>query len=458
MNSFSLIYEITRPITMPAIRIFYKRIQISNLKHLSKKGPVFICSNHVNAFMDPISIQLHTNRQIFSLARGDAFKKPFMRWLLTQWKLIPIYRLSEGAENLGRNEETFLTCSKVLSKGNALVIYPEAICVQERRLRKLKKGAARIAFGVEEQMNFGSNLVLLPVGLNYSAPKKFRSNLFMNFGEPIETSKYAELYKLDKAKALNELTAELEQAMKKLVVNIQHKENDRLVEDIYLIYKEQLMIELGLDPLDLEDDFRVSCDIANAVNYFQVNQPQLVEEGRLKMNVYTDMLRAQDIPDHLLTAKGLQSINGLRVVVDILTFIICMPLFLAGLIMNYPPYKLGHVAADKLAKEVEFHASVNMTVGWFSWIAYYAAQLIIVGLFSRSWLILGLYALLVPLTGLYVLGLFPLLKEAAGRRKLFGLMKRNKAQFENMVRQRAEVIDFFEKAKVDYCRYIKSLN
>lgn len=119
-------------------------------------------------------------------------------------------------------------------------------------------------------MNFGSNLVLLPVGLNYSAPKKFRSNLFMNFGDPIATAKYAELYKLDKAKALNELTSELEQAMKKLVVNIQHRENDRLVEDIYLIYKGQLMIELGLDPLDLEDDFQVSCDIANAVNYFQV--------------------------------------------------------------------------------------------------------------------------------------------------------------------------------------------
>lgn len=458
MNSFSLIYEITRPITMPAIRIFYKRIQINNLKHLSKKGPVFICSNHVNAFMDPISIQLHTNRQIFSLARGDAFKKPFMRWLLTQWKLIPIYRLSEGAENLGRNEETFLTCSKVLSKGNALVIYPEAICVQERRLRKLKKGAARIAFGVEEQMNFGSNLVLLPVGLNYSAPKKFRSNLFMNFGEPIETSKYAELYKLDKAKALNELTAELEQAMKKLVVNIQHKENDRLVEDIYLIYKEQLMIELGLDPLDLEDDFRVSCDIANAVNYFQVNQPELVEEVRIEMNAYTDILRNLDISDQSLTVKGLQSISGLRVGVDALIFIISMPLFVAGLIMNYPPYKLGHVAADKLAKEVEFHASVNMVVGWFSWIAYYAVQLIIVGLLLRSWLLLGVFALSVPLTGLYVLWLFPLLKEAEGRRKLFSLMKRNKVQYENILRKRAEVIGFFERAKTVYCEYLKSTN
>lgn len=100
MKSFSLIYELTRPIVVPSIGTFYKQIQIKNHKNFPAKGPVFICGNHVNAFMDPLAIQLNNGRQIFTLARGDVFAKPFMRWLLTKWKIIPIYRESEGKENL----------------------------------------------------------------------------------------------------------------------------------------------------------------------------------------------------------------------------------------------------------------------------------------------------------------------------------------------------------------------
>jgi hypothetical protein len=37
---------------------------------------------------------------LFSLARGDAFKNNFFAYLLYQLKLLPVYRVSEGVENL----------------------------------------------------------------------------------------------------------------------------------------------------------------------------------------------------------------------------------------------------------------------------------------------------------------------------------------------------------------------
>lgn len=451
MNNFSLIYEIMWPLTRPAIRIFYKRIQFKNLSNLPPEGAVLLCGNHVNAFMDPVSVQLHTSRQVFSLARGDAFKKPLMHWVLTQLKIMPIYRISEGVENLHKNEDSFLASSKVLINGNPLIIYPEAICVQERRIRKLKKGAARIAFGVEEQSDFEAGLVILPLGVNYSDPKKFRSNLFINFGEPIKATKYADLYKSDKAKAINELTADIEKAMKKLVVNIHHKENDQFVEELYLVYKEQLRHDMGLDPHSLEDDFKVSRDIAEAVNYFQINEPQLVETAKEKMSTYLKMLNEFGLTDHLFTPGGLQSISGARLAADIVLSVIGMPVFVAGLIMNYLPYKLGHTMANKLAKEVEFHASINMTISWFSWIAYYLLQLLAVALLFRNWTYVGAYALLAPLTGMYVLRFYPVLQMAAARRKIFSLKKNNKTQFEKLIGMRKELIEFLDNAKRRYC-------
>ena len=38
----------------------------------------------------------------------------------------------------------------------------------------------------------------------YSEAKKFRSKLFINFGDPVSIKKYEEAYKLDKVKAINE--------------------------------------------------------------------------------------------------------------------------------------------------------------------------------------------------------------------------------------------------------------
>ena len=454
MSNFSPLYGICRYIVMPSIRIFYKRIHIRNFENLPKEGAVFICSNHVNAFMDPVSLQLHTGRQIFSLARGDVFNKPFMSWLLTRWKIIPIYRQSEGAENLYKNEYSFSMSRNVLNTGNPLIIYPEAICVQERRIRKLKKGAARIAFDVEEQNNFEANLIILPLGMNYSEPSRFRSNLFMNFGEPIFTSKYNELYKQDKAKAINDLTAEIEREMKKLVINIQHKENDDLVEQLYVIYKPQLIREIGHDQNNLEHDFSVSDKIANAVNYFQEKEPQLVDDVKQKMENYTSVLSELDIADDLLSPQGSQTVNSGRILLDVLLSIAGMPLFLVALLMNYLPYKLGHRSASKLAKEIEFHASINMTIGWFSWIGYYLLQLLIVGLCFRNWTLLGAYAIAVPLTAWFALHFAPFLKRTGQRRRLLKLKRSDKDRFEELVAQRKKMFDMLDAAKEKYCQSI----
>ncbi len=442
MKNFSLLYEITRPFVMPAIRVFYKKIQIKNFKNLPVRGGVLICSNHVNAFMDPVSIQLHTSRQLFSLARGDAFNKPFLRWLLTQWKLIPIYRLSEGAENLKKNDTTFLLSQEVLTNGNPLIIYPEAICIQERRIRKLKKGAARIAFGVEEQGDFKEDLLILPVGLNYSNPKKFRSNLFINFGKPIHTSDYIDLYKEDKVRAINRLTLAIEQAMKELVVHIEHKDNDELVEKLFEVYKPELLAEPGLDPDNLEDDFKESRRIADAVNQLYIFEPQKLETIRQKLFGYILELKEYDLRDNLLTDQAIQNLNRSRIMADYIKIAFGMFVFLPGLVMNYVPYKIAYTAADKLAKEVEFHASINMTIGWFSWIAWYLLELLLIAIFFRSWLLLGICALLVPLSGIYALNFYPFFKKCKRRRKLLKWSLVNKTGFENLTKERKELIQF----------------
>ena len=92
--------------------------------------------------MDAIMVGSALPRRSWFLARSDVFRKKWLANFLSFIGVIPIYRLLEGAENLQRNDETFDKCSKMLEQKKAIIIFSEGLCIQERRLRKLKKGTA----------------------------------------------------------------------------------------------------------------------------------------------------------------------------------------------------------------------------------------------------------------------------------------------------------------------------
>ncbi len=96
--------------------------------------------------------------------------------------MLPVYRTSEGVENLGINYQTFEDCKNIFKKNGIVLIFSEAKCVNEWHLRPLRKGTARLAFSSWDE---DIPLEVLPVGINYSSFRKFSKNVFINFGEEI---------------------------------------------------------------------------------------------------------------------------------------------------------------------------------------------------------------------------------------------------------------------------------
>jgi len=443
VKDFSLLYQLTYPLVRYTLKVFYKKIEVKNAHYFPKSGPVLLCCTHTNAFIDPILMQTNGGslRQIYSLARGDAFKKGILSWLLKQWKIIPIYRISEGFENLAKNDESFNRSYEVLERGNSLIMFPEGICVQEKRLRKLKKGAARIVFGLEERNGFEVNLPVVPVCVNYSTPKKFRSTVFVNYGKPLNTSDYNERYKQDKVKAINEFTRDLERAMSELYLHINNKENDHFVENVLEIYKPELKERKSIPANDLEKDFEVNRQIINAINETEQKNISLLHDAKESAATYADHLKKKyNLRDHLLRNESLGQLHWARTFFDFLILLIGLPVFLLALVMNYPPYRTAYKMANKIAKNVEFNASINVVFAMFGWLIFYGVQLLIIALAFHNWKLLGVYAALVPLTGLYAITYFPLLKKAQGRFRLFSIKRNNKQLFEQLINERDDVM------------------
>ena len=176
-----MLYLLLKQIARLALPLLCRNVVINKPELLKMKGPVLLACNHPNSFLDSIIIDTLFEESVWSLARGDAFKKPFIK-ILTALKILPVYRPSEGVENLTENYKTFEACIEILKAEGIITIFSEGKCVNEWHLRPLKKGTARLAIKAWEE---NIPLTVIPVGLNYSSFTRFGKNMFINFGEPI---------------------------------------------------------------------------------------------------------------------------------------------------------------------------------------------------------------------------------------------------------------------------------
>jgi glycerol-3-phosphate O-acyltransferase / dihydroxyacetone phosphate acyltransferase len=379
---------------------FYKfrpRKHVTGYENIPKDKPVLFCSNHPNAFMDAVLLGATIKRRSWFLARSDVFRKKRLARFLSFIGIVPIYRLMEGAENLSKNDETFDRCAAMLEENKAIMIFSEGLCVQERRLRKLKKGTARIAFGAEEKNKFLLDLMIVPVGLNYSAtPWKFRSGFHVRFGKPFAVKDYQQLYEQDKPRAMNQFTRDLENKMRELLVVIEHKENDELIAQIEEMQLDERAKVKSLGPDNTKDTHLISCEIANEINAKTNADPEAVKTIREKAATYFGLLKKYKIRDWLLSPDAKQySFIG-----DAMMLLVLSPLWIFGIITNYIPYKIPWLIQKKIVKNMEWSASVNATIGVFLWQFYWLLQSLVVALVFRNWYLLFAFMIAVPISGI----------------------------------------------------------
>jgi 1-acyl-sn-glycerol-3-phosphate acyltransferase len=174
-----MLYSLLKVIVRLAAKIFCRKIILNNRQLLKEKGPMILACSHPNSFLDAVLMDILFEQPIWSLTRGDAFLNKRVTKLFYKLKMLPVYRPSEGVENLSENYKTFDACIELFKRGEIILIFCEGLCVNEWHLRSLKKGTARLAYKCQQE---NIPLKILPVGINYSSFKRFGKNLFVNFG------------------------------------------------------------------------------------------------------------------------------------------------------------------------------------------------------------------------------------------------------------------------------------
>lgn len=427
------------------IATYFRRSQIKNAKYIRVKGPVILAMNHPNAFMDPISFTTHVYPpRVYYLARGDAFKKGIVTVLLESLGIIPIFRIQDGGkEGLKKNNETYERVNTLLKHNQKIIVFAEGLCIQERRLRPLKKGVPRMVFGAAEAEDL-KDLIVVPVGVNYSDPDQFRSDVFFNIGKPLKVSDYWENYKEAPAKTMNQFLTDLTPRMKELIVHINHKHNERVIEHIEEIYKYKYFKKHQYQFNNLEHGFNFSRKVAEVINNTEVSEPEKVKELYEKTKHYFASIKKHNIRDWLINPAKQSGINYLNLAFRILMIIATIPLYLVGLIGNFIPYKFTHIITTKKVKAVEFKASFNMGIGAVLFLFYYPIQFFIIKAFMpQVWW--ALLVILIFILGGYVcLHLSPFRKKTWGIYRALQLKSKSPKVFEGLKQERKSIIEAFE--------------
>ena len=165
-----------------ALKIFCRSLAVSNREALQTKGPLLLVANHPNSFLDAIIIGAQFRATVHFLTRGDAFHKPWHAKLLRMLNMIPVYRLSEGRENLFLNDAAFTRSKEVLSNNGIVLIFIEGICMHKHELQPFKKGAARIAMDSKTLPGFR----VMPLGIAYDSFDLFGKKINISIGEAME--------------------------------------------------------------------------------------------------------------------------------------------------------------------------------------------------------------------------------------------------------------------------------
>lgn len=125
--------------------------------------------------------------------------------------MIPIYRLSEGKENLYLNEYAFKASQKVLENNGIVLIFIEGICLLTNQLQPFKKGAARIALDYKGKQP----LQILPLGIAYNRFNTWGSTVQIIPGNPLTAEQLFPFN--DRAKNMRHFNDCIQQAMNPLI-------------------------------------------------------------------------------------------------------------------------------------------------------------------------------------------------------------------------------------------------
>lgn len=243
-----------------------------------------------------------------------------------------------------------------LAHNNCIGIFPEGGSHDRTNLLPLKAGVAIMALGCMDR-HPDVNVKIVPCGMNYFHPHKFRSRAVVEFGDPIEIPKelVAKYHNPETNRdAVKELLDTISKGLQSVTVTCSDYETLMVVQTIRRLYMTQFSTKLPL-PLIVEMNRRM----VKGYEFYR-NDPKIADLTKDIM-AYNAALRHYNLPDHLVEEAKVNFAKNLGLVFfRSIGLCILFSLAMPGIIMFSPVFILAKRISQEKARTALSKSTVKI--------------------------------------------------------------------------------------------------
>ena len=356
------LYFILRILLPHAMSIFIRKRLTLNAQKTFKAQTIFVC-NHPSAFLDPLVAANYQWPIFFFMTRGDIFKK----WLQpVTWAshMVPIYRTEQdGNDSAEKNKDVFVKVRQVLKNKKSLILFAEGYTDNTfiRSLKTIKKGPARIGFGTMESSNWELDIKVQAIGLNYTDPSAFRSDVVVSMGELIYLKDYKALYQENPNKAITELTKTIAKSMQDQLTYIEDKTLADFLEHILILSRKGMNNDHFDKKELLLNRYEYSKKTATYINENYDESDSKWATLKADCLSYFNAQKKQKINEEWVYQYATNSRPNFAL--SLLLIILTLPITLLGIIHAAIPYLVVKKFIDNTFKRAVFRSGVKLMLG-----------------------------------------------------------------------------------------------
>jgi len=339
----SLIHLITKT--------FFRRIDVVGEEYIPAEGPVIFAGNHPNALMDGWLLTARCGRwPLHFMANSKLWKYKLLGRMLDASGAVPVNRPEEHDGEVD-NSKAFDKLFEVVENGNCMGIFPEGVSHTESQLSKLKTGAARIALSVAARGEV--RVMIIPCGLNYIHRHRFRSQVLIEFGEPIVIGEqWLQEFEDDERATVRKLTDHLAESLVAVTLNAPDWSTLRFVQAARRLYKPATANLSPSEYVELNRRFMQA--------YLEVADKPETVAFRADVEDYQSRLEVLGLKDYQMRKTLSVPKAFRRLLARSLSLMILLPVAVPGVLLHLPVGWLAAYVGDRFSYEEDDVATLKV--------------------------------------------------------------------------------------------------
>lgn len=437
VEKWSLGYWFVRPYIQFAFWLFHRKIEIIGKENIPENVPVIYSGNHPNALNDDLAVVCTARHQVVWLGRADMFRSAIARPFLKFMKIIPAYRIRDGKENLGQNDQTFATAVKVLMNNQAIGLYPEAAHSENRQMLPHKKAVSRIVFLAAEKSGFTLDTKIVPLGIYFDKLQKYGRRLLIIYGKPIDVKKYYTEYQAHPQQTILTLKNDLHQAILPLTLNYLTSGNFEGFEAVRMISSNYFLQKSG-NKNSMFNQLRLSQKLVEKLDNLETGDPEQAAALAQKALAFIRKLKSLGLRPWLVDQKEEKS--G-KLVLHLLLLLLTTPLFIYGFLFNFIPFfALDTLVKTKIKQEI-FRSTVGFALAVFVFPLAYVLEMLLVSPLLPFWYGKLLFLISLPFTGKLAFNWYIRLRKELGRARWLKIKWLKPELYQEIHRGKKEILE-----------------